>query len=80
MVADRIGDWYYVRESVKSARNSDAKEPSAESKKVHRSSAEVWHRRLGHLNYRDLYVVWKKGLLQGIKLPEVNDSVQCNPV
>ena len=55
MVADRIGDLYYICENIESARNLDAKEPSAESKRAHRSPAEVWHRKLGHLNYKDLY-------------------------
>ncbi|KMQ84567.1 retrovirus-related pol polyprotein from transposon tnt 1-94, partial [Lasius niger] len=60
-------------------KNLAVKELSVEPevKQAHRSSAETWHRRLGHLNYKDLYAAWKKNRLRGIELPEVNDSIQC---
>jgi hypothetical protein len=45
LIGDRVGDLYFVRVPRNSAFTSS---------NVNFSLLEIWHRRLGHINYRDL--------------------------
>lgn len=81
MIAHRSGDLYFVREvSELDNQNVAIKDSSTElntDRTCKESSAELWHRRLGHLNYRDLYTACKKGVFRGIRLPDINNDVTC---
>ena len=62
-VADRKGDLFFVRESDNTA---------YECKQVTSSAAE-WHRRLGHLNMRDMKAMLKNPVVNGLGL-NLNDE------
>jgi len=73
LVADRIDGLYYLRE-VNSECNA-----TVESMKV-RSLLESWHRRMGHLNVRDLADGVRNGNIRGISLGTPNsgrDKFEC---
>jgi len=59
IVADRIDDLYYLRE-VNSECNAAAEKVKA------RCLFESWHRRMGHLNVRDLADGVRNGNIRGI--------------
>lgn len=79
MVADRIGDLYFAREASEHAQNMTTEGSSTESKPnpIYKSPAETWHKRLGHLNYKNLYAAWKKDLFREMNLPEISDDMLC---
>lgn len=64
LVADRIGGLYYARE-IKD--KSDSKPSCALSTSVNLSDLELWHRRLGHVNARDLIEAKRHGTINGLK-------------
>lgn len=67
LVADRIGDLYYLRQSK-------------ESSYIAESSAEMqmWHERLGHLNFQDLKELVKKNVATGIKFVTIERQPHCD--
>ncbi|GJQ75230.1 hypothetical protein Trydic_g9830 [Trypoxylus dichotomus] len=69
LVTDRIGDLYYAREYKKDS-SAFATNQS--------NNLELWHRRLGHLNYRDLVEGIRKGVIQGIKLKPTDEEYELN--
>lgn len=76
LFADRIGDLYYVRES-----SSKDSQPSSETAMVSASSADVaqmWHRRLGHLNIQDMKKACKTGTITGFHLPKFQNTIDCD--
>jgi len=67
LIADRIGDFYYVRESPEQL-------ACVSSANIKKSQLQMWHERLGHLNESDLLEMHKRAVLgmeikKGEKLP-----------
>ena len=58
--ADRIGDLYYVRDNVETA--------NAVSEDMSTEKLNLWHKRLGHLNERDVKRVVREKKALGIEL------------
>lgn len=70
LIADRIKDLYYLREA-KSECNSAIERNEAYN------SFELWHRRMGHLNVRDLAHGVRNGNLKGIDLGVPKNELDC---
>jgi hypothetical protein len=66
LIGDRVGDLYFVRLPRNSAFTSS---------NDNFSSLEIWHRRLGHVNYRDLVKAVANGSIEGV---EAFDSTSRN--
>jgi hypothetical protein len=66
LIGDRVGDLYFVRVPRNSAFTSS---------NDNFSSLEIWHRRLGHVNYRDLVKAVANGSIEGV---EAFDSTSRN--
>lgn len=78
LIADKIGELYFARENISNASNSGS------ALAAHASSDEtfeVWHRRPGHLNVRDIIGAINKGSVLGLeKLKPAKlekDSITC---
>lgn len=57
MIADRVGDLYFARESRDSALSIQSNQ-----------GLQLWHRRFGHLNFKDLTEAVDKNTIYGINL------------
>ena len=68
LVADRIGDLFYIREQEQQAH------AVSEAKSI-KSEIETWHTRLGHLNARDLSKLIKNA--DCIKLEKAYNEIKC---
>lgn len=73
--ADRInGGLYYLRtKSPESNANAEWNDGS----KTKRSIAELWHRKMGHLNYRDLMRCSREGLVRDITIKDCCEDIHC---
>lgn len=88
LIADRVGDLYYARVQG-SVENSARKivqnvvENQEESNLAYKTSSEIalsWHRRLGHLNFKDLLEGARKGTMKGLNINFSlnNVDMQCD--
>ncbi|KMQ86142.1 retrovirus-related pol polyprotein from transposon tnt 1-94 [Lasius niger] len=75
IVADKIGGLYYVRESIESAH---AVTGSRIPPKVAPDTKISWHRRLGHLNMKDLREAESKGTIRGLRREHLGDDATCD--
>ena len=75
LLANRIGDLYLVREE----KQHSCCVTSGDAKNVSSSSAELekWHRRLGHLNVKDLLTCEREGTVQGLNLGIYKEGLKC---
>ncbi|CAD6236968.1 GSCOCG00012493001-RA-CDS [Cotesia congregata] len=71
LVADRVGDLYYLREQAE-----QVKAVEKESERTSTSDLDLWHARLGHL-HMDAVVNLSKGQASGIKLLK-KDTTLCD--
>jgi len=70
MVADRIGSLYYVR-------GTDEMTQTALEDRDQRE-LELWHRRMGHLNIRDLVKMTKKQFVTGVNIGRADKLPPCS--
>ncbi|KMQ84505.1 retrovirus-related pol polyprotein from transposon tnt 1-94, partial [Lasius niger] len=70
MMANRIGNLYYIR-------NADKKAQAA-SENQDRGKLALWHRRMGHLNVRDLVEMTKKRSISGVSIKHANNLPPCD--
>ena len=68
LIADRVGDLFYVRESISHALNATT------SKSL---SIDDWHERFGHINKQDLITMHKRQVAIGINLNKDSDNKPC---
>lgn len=68
MRANRIGNLYYVNKCNNSANNIEVQQESA---------INEWHKRLGHVNERDLKTMVKNGLVHGLQLKDNEKLSEC---
>lgn len=68
--ANRVGDLYFVDEVQNPTCNSVNDNSYKE--------LEKWHRRMGHINVKDLLVASKKGIIRGINLKNTNYNFRCD--
>lgn len=71
--ADRVNGLYFLREGA-----VQCKSVSQEKVSVSRSiKTENWHRKMGHLNMRDLQECDRKGTVRGMKLDGLPNNFKC---
>ena len=75
LYADRVNGLYFVRMSQYEC-NSSIKVGSEENKSK-TNLMEIWHRKMGHLNIRDLIESNRNGTVEGMKLENSNKNFQC---
>lgn len=68
MIADRIGDLYYIRET---------KNTASTISETHTQEFNLWHQRLGHVNKRCLLEMAKKGIVKGIDSKSGDVNIPC---
>jgi len=73
MTANRMKNLYYVDDSNKSSVVARVADTSSSS----RLSLETWHKRMGHLNVKDLVTACNNGVLRGIGIKQPNEEMQC---
>jgi hypothetical protein len=77
LVADRIGELYYAREREKEMSTGSVFAAGLPCTKTF----EVWHRRLGHINARDMSEAISKGSVLGLEVLKpmnfARDSIEC---
>lgn len=73
--ADRVnGGLYYVRASLLES-NANAEWDGGMSSKM--SLAEIWHRRMGHINYRDLQKCHREDAVKGMTVDKWKEDTRC---
>lgn len=70
LIADRIGDLYYIRELPNQL-------ACTSSTVVKKSQLQVWHERLGHLNESDLLEMHQKGAVLGMTIKKGEKLLPC---
>lgn len=70
--ADRSGGLFYVKEF-----HTHEGRYVTQGKSTQRTSSESWHRKLSHLNMKDLREAWKKGIIRGLQMNDTNLDVDC---
>lgn len=70
MVADRVSDLYYIRD--------DNVKAEASSIRKDKENLKLWHKRLGHVNTRDLVDMVKKGAAFGIDVGAECSAPACS--
>lgn len=70
LIADRIGDLYYVRESPEQL-------ACVSSTNIKKSQLQIWHERLGHLNESDLLEMHKREAVLGMKIRKGEKLPPC---
>lgn len=73
MTADRKDSLYYVREAKD---NYDINTEIANTTQAE-IATEEWHRKMGHLNIRDLIECHKKGVVQGMTIGKLPQNFNC---
>jgi transposase InsO family protein len=70
LVADRVNELYYLRDKTPTCNivTKNNKE---------RKSLEIWHRRMGHLNARDLVISVRNGKVRGVDLIVPREKIDC---
>lgn len=68
--ADRIGNFYYIRQC------QDVVDNAVKEYKSKRP-IDSWHEKLGHVNEQDLKLMTKNGLIYGMKFGENEKLLQC---
>lgn len=73
--ADRTdGGLYYLRTTnIKDSANAVWNDDT----NMELSSAEIWHRKMGHLNYRDLMKCYKENAVRGMRIKDFEVNVPC---
>ena len=73
MIAEKINGLYFVREE-------QTHECRISSKSSRKSSDTIitWHRRLGHLNFKDLINAQRNGILKGLNFGQVEGKLECD--
>lgn len=71
LLADRVGNLFFVRE-LKPLPGASAYNSR------HDTSLETWHRRLGHLNFKDLVESVKNGVIQGPNIVKTTENPTCD--
>lgn len=69
MVADRVGDLYYMRIAEKA---------HAVIEDRSQQGLKLWHSRMGHVNVRDLVTMTRKKLVTGVNIGRVNSLPPCS--
>ena len=73
MIADKINGLYFVREE------QDHKcRISSESSRKSSTTIITWHRRFGHLNFKDLINAQRNGILEGLNFGQVEGKFDCD--
>lgn len=67
MIADREGDLYYLRDGS----------PTACAASNNKPNSEVWHKRFGHLNSKDLTFMMKNKIVSGLEFDEIVEFSPC---
>lgn len=70
MVADRVGDLYYLLE--------DEEQAWATTVDGNQTELGLWHRRLGHLNSRDLVEMSRKHVVEGVDIGRSCNLLPCD--
>lgn len=65
---------YYLRTTTF---KDDVNPESPNETSAELSSAEIWHRKMGHLNYRDLMKCHRDGTVRGMKLEKCHEIITC---
>lgn len=74
--ADRIGDLYYARQ--KDSSKNGNRNGSKTSTCSYANDFKSWHRRLGHLNVRDMKEAIRNGTIRGLELSEIpKEQFEC---
>ena len=76
MYADRVNGLYFLRVSQHECNSSI--EAGSEENKSKTNLMEICHRKMGHLNIRDLIESNRNGTVEGIKLETLNKNFQCD--
>ena len=66
MIVDRVGNLCYVREPQQCAQATSATSED--------SSDVIWHRRLGHLNYKAVHALQSENMVFGMKMKKKSES------
>ena len=74
MVATRIGDLYFLKEPEEHVQAIS----TSTKNEFTNDSADLWHRRLGHLHMQALNDIQAKGLASGIKFSKGSDAHSCD--
>lgn len=73
LVADRRNGLYYIREeNVEHSANTEVVEGTKA-----KNATEEWHRKMGHLNVRDLVECDRNGMVQGMNLGKIQEDFDC---
>lgn len=76
LLAKRVGDLYLVREEGRQSRCLASRDAKYSTNSP--SALEVWHRRLGHLNVKDLTMGGRTGAMRGLSLGDCNGDLKCD--
>jgi len=68
IIAKRINDLYYLQENPEQACITSEHE---------QSHAKTWHERLGHLNMKDVRLMWRNQSVAGMKLEANSIPIDC---
>lgn len=75
LVADRVGDLYYVRE-FKTAECRNISNMTHKAQKQ-LETLKTWHRRLGHINVQDLCTADRNKAVLGVNLEKNESKLEC---
>ena len=75
LYADRVNGLYFVRMSQHECNSSIV--AGSEENKSKTNLMEIWHRKMGHLNIRDLIESNGNGTVEGMKFENSNKNFQC---
>ena len=73
MIAEKINGLYFVREE-----QDHECRISSESSRKSSDTIMTWHRRLGHLNFKDLINAQRSGILEGLNFGQVEGKLECD--
>lgn len=77
LVADRIGDLYYIREQSSNLQRETSNVALVSSRNT-AGDALLWHRRMGHLNAGDLKRAIREETVQGIPFQQCGEEFACD--
>lgn len=73
LVAKREDGLYYIK-----TKREDECAANAMSQSAIKNSVSLWHRRMGHLNTKDLVRAAKTGIIEGVKFTESEAELSCD--
>ncbi|KAK2578606.1 hypothetical protein KPH14_001023 [Odynerus spinipes] len=75
LTAERNNGLYYLRQDLQQCNSTTEMTKTDDELKL--AVIENWHRRMGHLNFRDLLESSRRGIVRGIKVDEYKKNIHC---